>query len=183
MRTALLVIDVQRALFDPEPRPADADAVVRRINGLAAAARAARAPVIYLQHETATGDLVNGSDGWTLERRIEVHPEDQRLHKTTPDSFQRTGLERILRKVGVTRVVVCGYATEFCIDTTVRRAASLGFAVTLAADAHTTHDKAHASAAMIRAHHAITLTGLTSFGVEIRAELAAAIDFAPTAGA
>ncbi|MBL8701891.1 MAG: cysteine hydrolase [Alphaproteobacteria bacterium] len=179
MRTALLVIDVQRALFDPEPRPLDADAVIRRINGLAAAARAVRSPVIFVQHETADGALVHGGEGWQLERRLEVQPDDQRLHKTTPDAFQRTGLERLLRKVGMTRVVICGYATEFCIDTTARRAAGLGFDVVLVADAHTTHDKPHATAEQIRLHHNKTLPALTSFGVAIRADLAASIDFAP----
>ena len=41
MGAALLVIDVQRGLFASEPRPFDADAVVERINQLAARARAA----------------------------------------------------------------------------------------------------------------------------------------------
>jgi len=39
--TALIVIDVQQSLFQPEPRPFEADAVIERINRLAAAARAA----------------------------------------------------------------------------------------------------------------------------------------------
>ncbi len=38
MRTALLVVDVQQGLFDREPRPAGADAVLGRIVGLVASA-------------------------------------------------------------------------------------------------------------------------------------------------
>lgn len=45
MKTALLIIDVQRGLFDDEPRPYEADAVVERINASAAAIRT---------HENAT---------------------------------------------------------------------------------------------------------------------------------
>ncbi|MNL42777.1 Isochorismatase family protein [compost metagenome] len=71
--------------------------------------------------------------------------------------------------------MVCGYATEFCVDTTVRRAAGLGMPVTLAADAHTTHDKPHASGARIRAHHNATLPAISSFGVKIAAVPAADI--------
>jgi nicotinamidase-related amidase len=51
----------------------------------------------------------------------------------------------------------------------VRRAAALGFAVTLVSDAHTTHDKSHASAIEIRRHHNATLTAITSFGPVIDA--------------
>jgi len=63
------------------------------------------------------------------------------------------------------------------VDTTTRSAAAHGYAVTLAADAHTTHDKAHASAAQIRTHHNATLPDITSFGPRIRAVPADAIDF------
>jgi nicotinamidase-related amidase len=73
---------------------------------------------------------------------------------------------------------VAGYASEFCVDTSVRRAAALGYPVTVAADAHTTHDKPHADAAFIRAHHNLTLADVTSFGPAIRAQAAEAIDFA-----
>ena len=177
MSTALLVIDVQRDLFDPEPRPFEAEAVVQRINGLADRARAAGAPVIYIQHEYAAGSLVHGTEGWQLERGLRPAAGDRFLRKTTPDSFLRTDLQAILDGGGVQTVVVCGYASEFCVDTTTRRAAALGYGVILAADAHTTHDKAHASAAAIRAHENATLPDIGSFGPEIRALPAAGIGF------
>ena len=42
MKTALLIIDVQSGMFDHEPRADQADAVIARLNQLAAAARAER---------------------------------------------------------------------------------------------------------------------------------------------
>jgi hypothetical protein len=44
--------------------------------------------------------------------------------------------------------------------------------------AHTTHDKVHATAALIRAHENATLPGITSFGPKISALSAADIQFA-----
>src|SRR5690606_41495905 len=54
---------------------------------------------------------------------LQQHDGDHVVDKTTPDSFLRTGLGGLLRQLQVSRVVVCGYATEFCVDTTVRQAA------------------------------------------------------------
>ncbi len=173
----LLVIDLQRGLFDEQPRPFDADSVIGRINELAARARAAGVPVVLIQHEALVDQLVHGSERWELARGLVTAPTDARLRKTTPDSFLRTGLADLLKGWGAHRLVVCGYASEFCVDTTTRRAAALGYDVTIAADAHTTHDKAHATAAQIQAHHNATLPELTSFGVRIEAVAAREITF------
>ncbi|NML44008.1 cysteine hydrolase [Ramlibacter sp. G-1-2-2] len=177
MNLALLVIDVQRALFDATPRPFEADAVVARINGLSARARAGGVPVVFIQHETPGSALEFERDGWQLAQGLDVQPGDCFVRKTTADSFLRTNLGEMLRALGVTRLAVCGYASEFCVDTTVRRAAALGYAVTLAADAHTTHDKAHASGADIRRHENATLPEITSFGPAIRAITSAELEF------
>jgi len=177
MTSALLVIDVQHALFAPVPRPADADAVISCINVLSARARAQGAPVVFIQHETAGGALTHGTPGWQLAAGLEAAPDDLRLRKTTPDSFLRTPLQAWLDERGIRHLVICGYATEFCVDTTVRRAAALGYAVSLAADAHTTHDKPHADAGRIVAHHNATLPDITSFGVCIAAPAAVDVVF------
>jgi nicotinamidase-related amidase len=63
------------------------------------------------------------------------------------------------------------------VDTTARRAAALGYEVVIAADAHTSHDKPHATGDFIRAHHNATLSDITSFGVPIRAVPGAKIVF------
>ena len=173
--TAILVIDVQRGLFDPQPRPFEADAVIERINTVTAQARSVNAPVIFVQHERAEGLLEHGSESWHMPAGLVVQATERALRKTTPDSFLRTGLERLLRDAKIDTLVICGYATQYCIDTTARRAASLGFNVTLVADAHTTHDTEHASAEQIRTHHNATLVNLKSFGVQLQCVKASAL--------
>src|SRR5580658_2990572 len=111
MKSVLLVIDIQRGLFDDEPRPYEADAVVDRINSLTERARAAKVPVVFVQHERPSDSLVFGSDSWQLERRLVVRDSDARLRKTTPDSFLRTGLSELLAQWGIEQVIICGYAS------------------------------------------------------------------------
>jgi nicotinamidase-related amidase len=176
-KTAILVIDMQRGLCDDAPRPYEAQEVVARINALTERARAAGMPVAFIQHENAI-DLEFDSERWQLVGALNVDTRDAKIRKTTPDSFLRTPLDAWLSEHGVRRVVICGYSSEFCVDTTTRRAAALGYdEVVLAADAHTSHDKPHATGAFIRAHHNATLSDITSFGVPILAIASAEIDF------
>jgi nicotinamidase-related amidase len=177
MKAALLIVDVQRDLFEPEPRPAEADAVIERINSLADQARTAGAPVIFVQHEYRAERCVADTPGWELVPQLRVLAGDLKVRKTTPDSFLRTGLRDLLEQHYVEKLVICGFATEFCIDTTTRRAAAQGYEVVLAADAHTTHDKEHASAVQIRRHHNVTLADIGSFGPVISAIPTAEIRF------
>lgn len=175
-RQAVLVIDMQRALLEPLPHPHEADVVIAKINALNERARAAGVPVIFIQHEDQAS-LTFNSEGWALATGLFTAPQDTFVRKTTPDSFLNTMLTAILSQRGITQVVVSGYASEFCVDTTVRRAAALGFRVVIAADAHTTHDKPHAGGALIRAHHNATLTDITSFGPSIAAVPSANVQF------
>ena len=173
--TALVVIDMQTILFDPEP--ADAEAVIARINGLASRARTAGVPVVWVQHETAGGDLVADTPGWQLHPGLATAPDDVYVRKTMSDAFLRTDLHALLVERGVRHVTVCGYSSEFCVDSSVRGAASRGYAVTLAADAHTSHDKPHATGLQIRLHENETLRNISSFHVVIDAVPAAEIAF------
>lgn len=178
MRCVLLVIDVQRGVFESKPPPYEADEVVQRINSLAERARAAGARVVFVQHEHPGSPLQPGAPKWELDPRLLVGSDDVRLRKTTPDVFVRSELAAMLDAWGTQRLVVCGYASEFCVDTTVRRAVSMGLHVVVASDAHTTHDKAHASAARIRAHHNATLPDLgRAFAVPLEAIPSDAISF------
>jgi nicotinamidase-related amidase len=59
--------------------------------------------------------------------------------------------------------------TEFCVDTTARRALALGYPVTLVADGHTSAGNAVLSAPQVIAHHNATLTNISSFGPRVSA--------------
>ena len=157
MKSAVLVTDVQTNLFDSEPAPFEAAQVISRINHITALARSVDIPIILLQHE-APGFLEPSSDGWQLHKQLNVENRDIRIRKTTGDAFLRTNLHEHLQTYDISNLIICGYASEFCIDNTTRRAVGLGYKVQLVSDAHTTHDKPHLSAAKIREHHNITLS-------------------------
>lgn len=139
--TVVLIVDVQTGLFTTDPPPWEADAVLARINQVTSMARARGVPVFFVRQDgDAEDDLVPGTAGWELDRRIQVAPGDLHLRKTTCDAFYATSLEQELKGRGVNKLVIAGYATEFCLDSTVRSASSKGFEVVVVEDGHTTND-------------------------------------------
>lgn len=161
---AVLVIDVQQGLCVGEGKPHDCEGTIARINQVTENARAADVPVIFIQHESKSGYLVCETDDWQLADGLIVKETDLKVRKTTPDSFLRTELEGLLKERGIEQLIICGMHTEFCVDTTTRRALALGYSVVLVADAHTSAGNAAISAPQVIAHHNATLTNISSFG-------------------
>jgi nicotinamidase-related amidase len=95
---------------------------------------------------------------------LEIQASDIRIRKTTPDAFLRTDLHAILQERSIERVIICGMHSEFCVDTTTRKALALGYPVILVADAHTSAGNAALSPQQVIAHHNATLTNISSFG-------------------
>jgi nicotinamidase-related amidase len=152
---AVLVIDVQTGLFRADPPPFDAEAVVARINSVMAKARKAGAPILFTQHDGEPGgeNIVPFTHGWKLHPNLEASPDELVIRKTTCDAFYGTALEAELGSRGITTLVMMGYATDFCVDSTVRSAASKDFSVIVVADAHTTSDNPVLKADLVRQHH------------------------------
>ncbi len=152
IHTALLVIDAQVGLLDKAYRR---DEVVARIADLIAKARTAGAPIIYVQHDSdEAGDLLAiGTPGWRIHPALAPQGADPVVHKRSSDSFYETPLQQELDARRITRLIVTGMKTETCVDTTSRRAVSLGYDVTLVADAHTTTDTDTLPAVHMIAYH------------------------------
>lgn len=154
---ALLVIDVQVGSFLEPTRKHDASGVIDRINDVARAVRRAGGVVLFIQHDGPSGDAFEpGSDAWQLLPSLERGETDLVVRKQACDAFYETGLNALLRERRCQRLLVSGSATEYCVDTTVRAAASLDFDVTVVADGHTPNDRAHLDAASIITHHNTT---------------------------
>lgn len=157
MKSAVIVIDVQSGLFDENPMPYESKEVVQRINSVTAQARVSGVPVIFIQSEHP-GFLEYGSERWELQSGLKVKDSDIKIRKTLANAFLKTNLEETLKSMGANNLIICGYSTEFCVDSTIRYASALGYTIQLVLDAHTTHDKEHLSAKQIREHHTITLS-------------------------
>jgi nicotinamidase/pyrazinamidase len=153
--TALIVVDVQNDFADPAGSLSVSRAahVLPRINDEVAAARAAGSPVFYTQdwHPPSTPHFEKDGGIWPVHCvadtwGAELHPdlkvdgeivrkgangEDGYSGFTMRDPVSgaevATPLEAMLRDRGVERVVVCGLATDYCVNATALDARRLGF--------------------------------------------------------
>lgn len=166
-KPALVIIDVQHGLIDGfENDWRDTLPVIR---DLMSRARAAGTPVVVVQHcgPTPAHPLHRDQPGWKLHPDVAPQPSDLRIEKRWSDAFRDTTLDAMLRTAAVTRLVLVGAQTEFCVDTTARRALSLGYDVDLVADGHTTSANETLTRKQIIAHHNASLANLAVEGVRL----------------
>lgn len=157
--TSLLIIDVQLGNFEESHPIYKGDELLVKVKDLITRARSAQISIIYIQNDGGRGDPDEyGTSGW------EIHPsiapvEGDIVHKQSPDAFHGTNLQGELESRGIKKLVVAGLQTEYCVDTTCRRAYSLGYDVILVSDAHSTWNSPVLTAQQIIEHHNQVLGG------------------------
>ena len=139
-QAALLVIDLQKELFEKSTPIYKADQLLDNITDLIDRARLAGLPVIFIQH-SSQNILKKGSDGWQLHPRIQLLPIELIIHKLHPNAFEGTNLQEELAKRNVKTLVVTGLVTHGCVKATCLGALDLGYQLVLVSDAHSSYSK------------------------------------------
>lgn len=162
-KTALLLIDVQNIMFSYEGGSLwNEQQVLKNIIYLRENAHKSNIPIIYIQHTDSSSDsmLSEGKVTWEIHRDVRPLPTDTVIQKSSWDAFYQTTLHKKLQELEIGKLVIAGMQTEFCLDTTCRRAYSLGYKENiLVKDAHSTFDTAVLSASKIVEHHNNMLGG------------------------
>jgi nicotinamidase-related amidase len=143
MKRALLVIDVQNEYFNgklPITYPENSfQNIIRAMDS----ANKTGIPIILIQHTNPGEDAVTfkkGTDECDIHDEISKRDHQIIIEKNLPGSFTGTELESCLRKNSVDTLVICGYMSQMCCDTTARQAMHLGFEVEFLSDATGTLD-------------------------------------------
>lgn len=153
VKTALIVIDLQKGLVSLAGGARPMEKVVEHACALAATFRGHDFPVVLVNVAGAAPGRTEqprtmrelAADWTDLIPELNRQPQDHVVTKHTPGAFTRTDLEAHLRSLEITQVVIAGIATGNGVEVTARQAYELGFNVTLATDAMTdSHADAHA---------------------------------------
>lgn len=150
---ALVVVDLQQASFAANDKH-DQQPVLDRVDRLAHHVRDTGGSVIFVLHDGNEDDrLLPDSEGWQLVSSIRREPSDHVVRKPLNDAFAATTLAPLLDELAPDRLIICGWATDMCVDSTVRSAISRGYNVVVPSDCHTVADRPHLDAAQVIEHH------------------------------
>jgi len=149
----VVVVDMQVGLLDGQPKH-DLAGVIGRINALTDAVRRRLGAVIWIRHCGKPGDgFERDSAGWAFLSELDRRDDDLVVEKTLNDAFTGSTLQETLKRLTPDRVLMCGWATDFCVDSTIRSAVSHDYNVVVVGDAHTLNDRPHLDAPTVIRHH------------------------------
>jgi len=139
-KTALLVIDVQRALFT-RPNPVhDASKLIQTINNLVERAGLFGVKVIYIQHANDT-ILPEGSVGWQFHPDLKPNPTNVTIQKIKGNAFLDTKLQSTLEVWGTQNLLITGLVSHQCVKATSLGGIELGYKVFLIKGGHSNFRK------------------------------------------
>ncbi|MED1205780.1 cysteine hydrolase family protein [Heyndrickxia acidicola] len=157
MRQALVIVDMQEIFFNhPQYFLFHHELLVTNINDLIKQAHLKNIPVLFIQHTDPNEEsaLFEGKEDWQLHKNLLVSNSDKIIKKSKWDAFYQTELLDYLKSHDIEQLIFAGAQTEFCLDTTIRAAFSLGFQKNLLFNkTHSTLDGAVLPAKDIIHHH------------------------------
>lgn len=155
---AVLVIDMQLGVFMRKEYDGmeiyKESELLEAVSSVITNARNNNIPVIYIQHMYEDLPIMEkGQPFWNVHPAIAPLDNESIIEKYHADAFFDSKLEETLQRHNITTLIITGVQTAYCVDTTCRRAHSMGYNCILAEDGHSTLDSDFLPAEKIVAHH------------------------------
>jgi len=143
-RHALIIIDMTKDFVEGKLKCERAKRIIPNIRRLADEARKRRVPVIYVSDSHLPEDpeiriwgehSMKGSEGSKVIDELAPEKGDYVLEKRAYSAFHETGLDMLLRSLGVDTVILCGLHTNICVRHTAADAFFKGYRIVVPEDA------------------------------------------------
>lgn len=175
MKTALLIIDIQKDYFPGGKHPL--------VNPLEAAQKAYMLLQcfrehsgyhVHIQHISKKPNatfFISGDRGTDIHDSVAHFEGEPIVYKHEPNAFLNTNLLELLKSWEIERLVICGMMTHLCVEAAARAASDLGFQVIVAEDACATRDLTYGDTIIPADHvHKAALAALMSYCKVMRSE-------------
>jgi nicotinamidase-related amidase len=138
-KSALILIDCQNTYREGIMQLEGVEPALKECAALLQRARDAGAPVIHIQHDAGPGSPydVRAPIG-TIADVVAPRAGETVITKIYPSSFEKTDLDAELKKHGVTDLVLAGFMTHVCVNSTARAAFNHGYRTTVVGNATAT---------------------------------------------
>ena len=125
---ALLMVDCQNTYRQGIMQLTNVEPAIKEAQKLLHLARDLKIPIIHIQHDAGAGTPydVNAEIGQISSEVAPINGESV-ITKNYPNAFIATPLEAQLKALNIKNVVIAGFMTHMCINSTARGAFNLGF--------------------------------------------------------
>lgn len=136
---ALIMIDLQNTYRRGVMQLTGVEEAIVEARTLLQMARDNRVPVFHIRHDAGPGSPydVNAEIGQISDEVAPIAGESV-ITKNYPNSFVQTDLDAQLKALGIQKIVLAGFMTHMCINSTAHGGFNLGYAPTVVASATAT---------------------------------------------
>lgn len=140
--SVLIIIDAQKEYTQGLLPLAGINESIKALAKFLQKIRDLKVPVIHIVQIGKEDGPICDPKGPFIDIIDEVKPvEDEYIvEKRLPSSFKGTNLQEILEKIGRKDLIIAGYMTHMCVNSTVRDAAEFGYRCTVVEELTTTRD-------------------------------------------
>ena len=137
--STLVLIDCQNTYTRGVMELEGVQAALDEVEALLDRARSAGIPIIHIQHDDGPGSLydIEGDSG-AIVPRVAPHNGEPVVVKNYPNSFVQTDFDDILKTANASNLLLTGFMTHMCVNSTARGAFNLGYSPTVVAAATAT---------------------------------------------
>ena len=161
--SALVMVDCQNTYRTGVMQLTNVEPAILEAQKLLRLARELKVPIIHIQHDAGPGSPYDvTAEIGAISTEVAPQSGEDVIVKHFPNSFVETSLETKLRSLRVENVVLAGFMTHICINSTARGAFNLGFKPTIVATACATRSLPTADGKVIDAQtiHESTLASI-----------------------
>lgn len=134
--SALIIIDAQNTYREGTLQLEGVEPALEEARTLLERFRAAKRPIFHIQHDAGAGSPYDTQAAiGQIADIVAPRPGEPVITKQFPSSFVQTDLAEQLNAAGVTNLILVGFMTHMCVNSTARGAFSLGYNPTVVASA------------------------------------------------
>lgn len=126
--SALIMVDCQNTYRQGLMQLTNVEAAIKEAQKLLQMARDLKIPIIHIQHDAGVGTPYDvTAEIGQISAEVAPKSGEAVITKNYPNAFIATSLEAQLRALSVESLVLAGFMTHMCINSTARGAFNLGF--------------------------------------------------------
>jgi nicotinamidase-related amidase len=162
--SALVMIDCQNTYRRGMMQLAGVEEAIDEAKRLLNSAREASAPIFHIMHDAGPGSPYDiTADIGQIAEPVAPRANEPVIVKHYPNSFIGTELDALLREQAIQNLILAGFMTHMCVNSTARGAFNLGYRATVVASATATRDLMGPDGTVVPASslHAASLAALS----------------------